>query len=466
MDVGTGWTQQAGSWSIANNSAVQATGTSGYYIATVDAGKADYKLHIRMRTRYATGAAEGAVIVRFTNTSNYWMVFCDWVGGNVGIAEVNGGTRTARNYKSGWTKPHQKYVEVDVTCHGDVISATFDGGFGATYTSTFNNTATLCGIQEYRDGTYYDCVFDDFQVVDLPTYPWSRQGTVLTAGSGDDSNIYEPTVIYDTDPQILTGETYVFKAWFTGGWSSSHINYAESVDGITWTKYSGNPVIADGRRSTVLKVGSTYYLFCTPADTEVNRYTSPDGINWTLTHAGVLVRGGSGTWDSNYLSNVFVWSEGAGDWRMLYDAQASDSHQRTGYATSTDDGVTWTKSGSNPVMDWGFVIGGPTLIKVGSYYYAFMIVAPDGTSALPTYIMRWRSANLEDWEQYPYIAEIPRMGASEGEDNVVGQTADPTILIVGTTAYLFFAASSNGASSIGAQHIVLATADSRAVDRY
>jgi hypothetical protein len=463
MNTGSGWTENTGSWIIEQNTAQQETGTTGYYVMTTDAGKSDLKIHARVKALAASGNKYGGVIVRYTDANNYWMIFVEWAAGTVGIAEMVGGTPITRATKS-WPKRYQKFVEVDVTCNGDNISATFDGGYGATYNSSANNTSTLFGVFEYRDGTYTYCAFDDFQIIDLPAYPWTRQGTVISAGTGDSSNVYEPTVIYESSAQILSGT--VFKMWYTGGWATRHINYAESTDGINWTKYTGNPVITGASRSTVLRVGSTYYLYgANDADTEINQYTSSDGINWTLANSGVILRGSGGEWDAANLSNSFVWYEGTNNWKILYDAEAADGHQRTGYATSVD-GVAWTKSGSNPVMDWGYVVGGPTVIKVGSYYYAFMIMTSDGDSPLPSYISRWRSANLTAWEQYPFALEVPRIGSGEGEDNTVGQTADPSILIDGSTAYLYFAASSDGSSSSGAQHIVLATADSRAIDRY
>lgn len=57
---------------------------------------------------------------------------------------------------------------------------------------------------------------------------WARQGAVLTAGVGDNSNVLESSVIREAGAQILSGT--VFKIWYTGGFGTLNINYAESND--------------------------------------------------------------------------------------------------------------------------------------------------------------------------------------------------------------------------------------------
>lgn len=456
MDIGGGWTQQSGVWTISGNVAVQATASTGYYIVTTDAGKARCQIHARIRTYAGSGGAWGGVVVRFKDINNYWQIIMGWPSQGVYIVEVVGGTAITRASKT-FVTPYQRWVGIDVTCSGDTITATFDGGSTLTYTSVANNIATEFGLFEYRDGSNSPLWFDDFQIVDPPIYPWTRYGTVITPGAGDDSNVLEPTVIYEGNAQILSGN--VFKMWCTGGWSSPHINYYESVDGKSWTPYAGNPVLAPAMRSTVLKVGSIYYLYAAPTDVGINQYTSSDGVTWTLAHSAVMPLGASGTWNSTNIANSFIWVEDS-IWYMLYDGMLGSGIWNTGLATSSD-GITWTSSGSNPVLAH---CGGTCVIKVGTYYYLFGIKMPDGN--LPSSIVRYRSSNLTVWEPYPYITEISRVGVGEGEDNRVGQVADPFVIVVGNTAYFYFCATADGTLASGVTHLVLATADSRAVDRY
>jgi predicted GH43/DUF377 family glycosyl hydrolase len=214
-------------------------------------------------------------------------------------------------------------------------------------------------------------------------------------------------------------------------------------------------------RSHVLKNGSTYYLYASDG-TNIDLYTSTDGLAWTLDTGNVLTPGAGGAWDSYGIENVFVWIEAAGDWRMLYES-SSDTRWKIGYATSTD-GRTWSKSGSNPVLAPASVgaLGGPFVKKVGSDYFLFVHKAPDGGN-LPTYIVRYKSSNLTSWTAEPMALIIPRLGSDEGEDTYTGQVADVSIVETGGVAYMFFSATSDGGSSSGNMHIELATADPQAV---
>ena len=84
--------------------------------------------------------------------------------------------------------------------------------------------------------------------------------------------------------------------------------------------------------------------------------TSSDGIAWQrdTVHNPVLQQGGAGQWDSSYVSiprvhqvgdTYYMWYEGRK--RM---GSTLTYHRMTGVATSTDMGVTWTKSADNPVL--------------------------------------------------------------------------------------------------------------------
>src|SRR5882672_95579 len=137
---------------------------------------------------------------------------------------------------------------------------------------------------------------------------WNRQGVVLSATrAGDEQSVQEPTVIYEGNAQILSGN--VFKMWFTSGWTSTNIGYAESLDAVHWTRLAGN-VIAGYSHGFVFKSGSTYYFYGPrlqgdPFDQE----TSPDGVVWTKVHSAVLSPGTAGAWDDAGLDNPYVWVE-------------------------------------------------------------------------------------------------------------------------------------------------------------
>jgi hypothetical protein len=52
---------------------------------------------------------------------------------------------------------------------------------------------------------------------------------------------------------------------FYEGWNGSgldFIGYASSPDGVHWSKYQDNPILGKDRNyPSVIKVGSTYYLY-------------------------------------------------------------------------------------------------------------------------------------------------------------------------------------------------------------
>ncbi|MCK4824369.1 hypothetical protein KA005_51935, partial [bacterium] len=79
--------------------------------------------------------------------------------------------------------------------------------------------------------------------------------------------------------------------------------------------------------------------------------TSDDGITWTK-HASnpVVDLGTAGSWESSHVHSPSVVFNGS-DYQMWYTA-SDGANSRIGYATSPD-GVTWTKHASNPVLDIG-----------------------------------------------------------------------------------------------------------------
>lgn len=285
---------------------------------------------------------------------------------------------------------------------------------------------------------------------------WGRQGAVLTAGVGDNSNVLEATILYEANAQILGGT--VFKIWYTGGWGNLDINYAESSDGITWTKYGSNPVLADHARSCILKDGSTYYLYAAKEDdSQIDLYTSADGLSWSLDTAAVIAPGAGGAWDNYSIANCFVWKEGASDWRILYEARQNAGAFHIGYATSSN-GKSWSKSGSNPVVNETGSTGGPFVHKADDgTYWLWVHHAPTGF--LPTDIERYKSTNLTSWTKNPADRNtLIRLSADEGVNTTIGQVGDPMLIEVGNQVYLFYSASADGTQASGAFRIKLAIA--------
>lgn len=158
-----------------------------------------------------------------------------------------------------------------------------------------------------------------------------------------------------------------------------------------WVRYGSNPVLEMGAGGqwddawtsfdSIFLVGSTYYGYYSGeaggATFQIGLATSADGINWTRHPSNpVLSPGAGGSWDDAAVMAACVWKEGD-NWYMLYGGEQADGATDIGLATSSD-GVNWTKSGSNPVMertaatwDAGGVRPGQAIVKEGSTYYLY-----------------------------------------------------------------------------------------------
>jgi len=231
---------------------------------------------------------------------------------------------------------------------------------------------------------------------------------VGTAGKGDASGAYYPTVIKD-------GSTY--KMWYTGSDGTNYrIYYATSPDGLTWTKYNNvapsnsDTTSTDGRipvgtagkgdatvaySSTVIKDGSTYKMWYTGSDgTNWRIYyaTSPDGLTWTkynnvapsnsdtTSTDGRIPLGTAGKGDASTTQHPAVIRDGS-TYKMWYTGDNAAIY----YATSPD-GLTWTKynnvapSNSDTTSTDGRIPRAATGTRGDSSYVFGSTVIKDGSS--------------------------------------------------------------------------------------
>ena len=111
------------------------------------------------------------------------------------------------------------------------------------------------------------------------------------------------------------------------------------------------------RYPAVITDGGTYKMWYVGIDRyDVGRIgyaTSPDGITWTKSTSNpVLDVGAQGEWDAEQLESPFVIQEGPTSYKMWYSGRDADGIWHIGYATSSD-GINWLKHPSNPVRDSG-----------------------------------------------------------------------------------------------------------------
>jgi len=288
---------------------------------------------------------------------------------------------------------------------------------------------------------------------------WSLQGTVLAASEVHEiDNVFEPTVIYDSNPQILDGDN-VFKMWYTGGWGTTGICYAESLDGINWTKYDSNPIIADHHCSHCIKIGDQYWLYTNKQTNDAfDLYISNDGIIFNLDTANVITKGAFGEWDHAGVGNIFIIVEDD-IWYAFYDAYITvpTPTWRIGLATS-NDGKTWTKYGIDTLIQHNAMMGHVHVEKINGVFYLW---SHGGCyDGLPTDINpRFKSIDLYNWCQDIDDFTLMRRTADEGYDTFYGQLADGCFLEHGGQVYFYYIASEDGRVQTGEMHIKLAIAD-------
>ena len=292
---------------------------------------------------------------------------------------------------------------------------------------------------------------------------WNKKGTIISASiAADESNVLEPTLIQpEGGAQLLSGT--VWKMWFTGGWFNPNIYYAESTDGISWTRKSGS-VVSGHLRPYVVKVGSTYHMYSAKGnptdgyDKQIDHHTSSDGVTWSLAHSNVIPK--TQTWTSTNVAN----SGGAYiDGTLHLFVEGSNSGQsapwQIGRFTSTDM-ATFTADANNPLISTTGARGGPCgPFQIDGKWFMWVHGCPIA-SALPTEGFRYTSDAIGGpWTQSPSGISFPRSTVDEGVGNTVGQFADPFIIEVGGKTHMFYSASTDGASDSAGQHIKLAIAE-------
>ena len=204
-----------------------------------------------------------------------------------------------------------------------------------------------------------------YYATSLDGLDWIQYGIVLDTGgasSWDSRAASSPSVLYDGSS---------FKMWYVGVGESASVygmvGYATSTDGVHWSKYAGNPVLAPGGNSgwddynigvdKVLFNGTHYLMWYggqpdldTPIRTGIA--TSIDGISWVKYPNNPVLVAGPAQWDNRHAEVGSVLWNGS-HYMMWYNGQEwATSTTKIGLATSPD-GFSWTKYATNPVLEPG-----------------------------------------------------------------------------------------------------------------
>src|SRR5216683_4173644 len=248
--------------------------------------------------------------------------------------------------------------------NGSRMGYTYD----ATYTSGFpgydQNTTVALTESQVSAWRGYSAIQQDGI--------WQKQGIVVAPSATDlavtpvGQGLQVASIFLDGNAQLLSGNVY--KMWIINNWAATTnvggIYYAESLDGINWTRRSA-AVLTGYTNASVFKFGSTYYMYAqTNAGNghgTIQVLTSSDGLNWALqSPTQTISQGAAGAWDDQFIYEILVIDVVSGIWYGMY----SGAHTGTfhgGLVTSTD-GINWMKYAGNPVNTYLPV----SFVKVGS----------------------------------------------------------------------------------------------------
>lgn len=281
---------------------------------------------------------------------------------------------------------------------------------------------------------------------------WTNRGCVIGEVSADTPG--QPNVLYESGAVILSGT--VFKMWFG---SANGVCYAESNDGLAWTRYVSNPVLVPtGTPSAgwnayprIYKSGSTYYAYVVnPNLQSMSVWTSADGVTWAQQNANAIALQSWST-PSLFLGQLSVAGKVGSTYYGYYTAYDTGLTQYAiGQATSTDL-INWTNNGANPVLTTEFP-SNFCFQTVGGVVYGWTQVVQTGIPAfgggngLPSDIKRYSASSPAGPFTSTSACTVYRTTFGEGMGSTVGQVADPSIIEVSGTTYMYatYTATGNG----------------------
>jgi hypothetical protein len=268
---------------------------------------------------------------------------------------------------------------------GDATIASGNTGFQLFATSV----VTRCQVSSWRG---YSAVQQDGI--------WQKQGAIFPATAAEVASSSPfgsgvtplQGVLLEGNAQILSGTVY--KSWFTAG-DINGVGYSESLDGKTWVKYSGNPVISGYSNGIVNKIpiafgaqpANTYWHWSQQSSAigtgTMYVHTSSNGVSWsaaTITNLTAASIGGSGVYLDLAVIDVI-----SGTLYGVVAALNGTGGAPNTYLVSTTDGVNFTVlNGGTPVIANAF--GLIQCVKSGGLYYLWCAANQPGQgSAVPNF---------------------------------------------------------------------------------
>ena len=229
--------------------------------------------------------------------------------------------------------------------------------------------------------------------------PYDRNPVFTGAGNGAwDARIRERGWI------MREGD--IWRMWYTGYDKSDNpqmmLGYATSRDGISWTRYAGNPIYREHwvEDMMIVRQGDTYYMFAEGQEDRAQLLSSADGLKWRREGPlDIRYVDGRPLSDGPY-GTPTAWFED-GTWHLFYERKDEGI-----WLARSRDLKVWTNVQDEPVLSPGpepydrLMIALNQVIRHEGRYYAYF--HGSGTAEKPRL---WTtnvavSTDLVHWKKY------------------------------------------------------------------
>ena len=253
-------------------------------------------------------------------------------------------------------------------------------------------------------------------------------------GDWDSHDALNPSVIVFHRSYMNLYSGFDGKTWTTG--------LATSDDGIQWTKHGkvlspdpntweGDGMAANG--AVIENSGRLMYFYQAGIVSQIGLAFSSDGRNWSRHGSPVLGAGPRGSWDERGVGDPYV-IRATDKLYLFYLGMDRARRQRLGVAVS-DDGVTWTKLRSNPILELGGYGAfdenglGESAVWDSRGYYWMLYTGRDHDEHRRLGLARSRDG--VQWEKLPHVFA----GDQPWDTKVI---CDPTVLLTESGVNVWF----------------------------
>jgi len=381
------WTGDLASGTLANSilTFVGAAGNKWLYSKAANGYQWGAGYRFRMRANIPTSYAGQGTFYRFQTDANNFIDLRSYNAGTDKFIVYNDGQSSASpDILIDQNTYHTYQVSRRSTAFVEASQDDVANGFNASGVDDIG-TATLA-FAASADTSPYNTIVMDWAWVGKCTASEDTEplATPMTAQVIFPQHPFtvavEPTVMYEASPQLLTGETNVWKAWFresigenaTGQWQDHRVSYAESTNRKHWVYARGVIDNAEGTFTpSVVKISGTYYCYVHGGSwLLVDRWSSANGrTGWAKDQDNIFT-------DTGAIGNVYVWTEGT-DWKAVVPGFTYSKIK-----TSVDGGATW--NAGDDLTNNG--VGFDWFTKIGTTYYLWGTKAADAIDYLPTWI--------------------------------------------------------------------------------